>query len=163
MVDDAFPISNFDNFSWFSYPRLGRFRVSSDIKFGASKFRAQLREGPNLELDASSADVLASSAALFLANVSLMNHRSVVTELLVPNLRLAVIFISMIFVPASHSSCHLLVIAAMFRLLDIHSSAPWFTSPDAFLKRARNGISYPTSNVSARAELETAFLRLLVT
>lgn len=69
----------------------------------------------------------------------------------------------MILILASSSGFHLLVVAAMFRLLDVHSSAPWLTSIRAFLERARNGASHPTSYLSARIEPEAALLRLLVT
>lgn len=83
MLEDTLSINNSDNLSCFSNSRVGDSRVSTDVKFGASKLGAKLREGPNLELDASSADVLASSIARFLTDVLLMNHGSVGAVLLV--------------------------------------------------------------------------------
>lgn len=161
MFDDALSINNFDDFSCFSNSFLGVLRVSTDNEFGASKLGAKLREGPNIKLDARSADVLARFIARILANFSLMKDWFRVAVLLESVLGLANVVISMVF--ASSSNANLLPIAAMFRLFRAYNSAFWLAFVGAFLERTRNGGSYPASNVSARGELEAALLRLLVT
>lgn len=161
MLDDAFSINNFGYFSCFPNSLLGRFRVSKEIEFGASELGARLRKGPNVNLDAGGADVLASFVARFLANFSLMNDGFRVAELLESVLGLASVFMSVVF--AGFSDVNLLLVAAMFRPLGLYNFAPWLAYVGAFLERARNSGSYPTSNVSARNELEAALLGLLVT